>query len=248
MTFLLNKSSRSNWLIVLMLAAFFAHAGAPIDTERASELKVTAIGTRLAGTTQIPAFSVDVRTGLDLGPDDRALAKLPVLPRGIKAKSLSWVHLTGYGWLVIPAGWRVVDGGVGADGSMVLMAQSKSGASWLEYSDAGNCVGCAISQASCFYPQAYVSALENEFLFDACDNAKVTTSGAKPIASLQNELQKTKDGAIQSLRNYIDQDGVRYQQLQVHQPDLSNANGEERINLKSDALGVFFARVWIAEQ
>ncbi len=248
MTILLHKSSRSKWFVLLLFVAVVVHAGAPIDKERASELKVTAIGTRLAGTTLTPAFSVDVRTGLDLGPNDRAWAKLPVLPRGIKAKSLSWVHLTGYGWLVIPTGWRVVDGGVGADGSMVLMAQAKSGTSWLEYSDAGNCVGCAISQASCFYPQAYVNALENEFLFDACDNAKVTAAGAKPIPSLQYQIENTKDSSVQTLRNYIDQDGIRYQQLRLHQPNLPHASRAAEIDLKRDALGIFFTQVWITAE
>ena len=230
-----------------MLAVFFAHADAPIDTERASELKVTAIGTRLAGRTQIPAFSVDVRTGLDLGPGDHALAQLPVLPRGIKAKSLSWVHLTGYGWLVIPADWRVVDGGVGADGSMVLMAQAKSGRAWLEYSDAGNCVGCAISQASCFYPQAYSNAKENEFLFTECDNAKVTAAGAKPIPALQYQLLKTNDGSTQTIRNYVDTDGIRYQQLRLYQESLRRDNANY-INFNRDPLAFFFKRVWISSK
>jgi len=232
------------WAALLLVAAFSLHAGAPIDAERAAELKVTPIGTRLAGATQIPAFSVDARTGLDLGPDDRGLAELPVLPRNINARSLSWVHLTGYGWLMIPRDWSVVDAGAGADGSMALVAQAKSGASWLEYSDAGQCVGCAISAANCFYPQAHAQAIEYEFDFDSCGESS-SAVGRKRVPSLQYRLNKSKDGSLQTLRNYIDLDGIRYQQLRVHQPSSVNAGGTV-ITLKSDALGIFFKRVWIA--
>ena len=255
MTILSKQSARSHWAALLFFAAFFVQAGAPIDVERAAELKVTPIGTRLAGTMQIPAFSVDSRTGLDLGPEDRAfLAELPVLPRTIKAKSLSWIHLTGYGWLLIPKDWRVVDGGVGADGSMVLIAQAnqkanpKSGASWLEYRDAGQCVGCAISAANCFYPQAHASAVENEFDFDTCSEAIVSAAAAgKRVPELQYQLVKSKDGALQTLRYYRDLDGVSYQQLHVHQSNSLRA-GAEKIDLKSDALGIFFKRIWVAAE
>ncbi len=245
------------WATLLLLAAFLVHADAPIDEERAAELKVTAIGTRLAGTRQISAFSVDVRTGLDLGPDDRALAELPVLPRTISTKSLSWVHLTGYGWLLIPKGWSVVDGGVGADGSMVLIAQAnanaskkaniKPDASWLEYRDAGQCVGCAISAANCFYPQAHAQAVENEFDFDSCDEANAI-AGKKRTPALQYQRTNDKGGSLQTLRNYSDLDGVSYQQLRLHQPSSAKAGDSDAINLKSGALGIFFKRVWVATE
>ena len=257
MTILPKQSARSHWAALLFFAAFFVQAGAPIDAERAAELKVTPIGTRLAGTTQIPAFSVDSRTGLDLGPDDRALAELPVLPRTIKAKSLSWIHLTGYGWLLIPKGWRVVDGGVGADGSMMLIAQAnqkanpKSGASWLEYRDAGQCVGCAISAANCFYPQAHAQAIENEFDLDACSESSSATdiaaAAGKRVPALQYQRVKSKDGTLQTLRHYRDLDGISYQQLRVQQPSSLRA-GAEKIDLKSDALGIFFKRIWVAAE
>lgn len=254
MTILPKQSARWHWAALLLLAAFFVHADAPIDAARAAELKVTPIGTRLAGTLQIPAFSVDVRTGLDLDSEDRAfLAELPVLPGTIKAKSLSWIHLTGYGWLLIPKGWRVVDGGVGADGSMVLIAQAnaKSGASWLEYSDAGQCVGCAISAANCFYPQAHASAVENEFDFEACSKPSATAAAAdtagKRVPALQYQLVKSKDGALQTLRYYSDLDGVSYRQLRVQQSNSLSAHAE-KIDLKRDALGIFFKRVWVAAE
>ncbi len=229
----------------LLFSALSVCAGAPIDAERAAELKITAIGTRLAGTSQIPAFSVDVRTGLDLGPGDHAFAELPILPRTIHAKSLTWIHVTGYGWLLIPKGWQVVDGGAGADGSMALIAQSKSGTSWLEYTDAGDCVGCAIGAASCYYPQAYKQAVENEFDFSACGKASVTTAAAQRAPELQYQTQNTNGVSIQTLRNYRDLDGIRYQELLLHQ---ANASGAEKINLKIGALGIFFKRVWVAAE
>ena len=252
MVILFKQSNRFHWssrywATLLIFAAFFVHADAPIDLERAAELKVTPIGMRLAGTAQIPAFSVDSRTGLDLGSDDRALAELPVLPTQINAKSLTWVHLNGYGWLMIPKGWSVVDAGTGADGSMALIAQSKSGASWLEYSDAGQCVGCAISAANCFYPQAHAQAVENEFDFDSCGEASATAA-KKRVPALQYQRTNSKDGFLQTLRNFGDLDGVSYQQLRVYQPISTKSGGSDEVDLKSDALGIFFKRIWVADQ
>ena len=233
---------------LFLLAAFSVHAGAPIDAERAAELKLTRIGMRLAGTSQIPAYSVNARTGLDLSPEDRAfLAELPILPDKIKASSVSWIHLSGYGWLLIPRGWQVVDAGVGADGSMVLMAQAKTGNSWLEYSDAGQCVGCAITAASCFYPQAQTQALEYDFDTTQCQSM-ASTASAKRLPALQYQSDNSNSARLQTLRNYRDLDGISYQQLRVHQANLPHAGGTEEINLKNDALGLFFKRIWVAPE
>ena len=232
------------WAALLLFAAYSARAAAPIDLERAAELRVTALGTRLAGGMQVPAFSVDARTGLDLDPQDRALAELPVLPDTIQAASISWIHLTGYGWLLIPRGWRVVDAGVGADGSMVLMAQAKAGDSWLEYTDAGFCVGCAIGQARCFYPQAQAQAVE--FEFDAVHCKSETKASAPRLPARQYQYRITGAEQIQTLRSYEDLDGIRFQQLKLHQPSLPNARSTREIDLKRGALGVFFSRIWVA--
>ena len=244
MTISFKQSPKILWAAVLLFAAYSACAGALINVERAAALKVTAIGTRLAGNMQVPAYSVDARTGLDLGPQERALAELPVLPDAIKAASISWIHLTGYGWLLIPRGWRVVDAGVGADGSMALMAQANAGDSWLEYTDAGYCVGCAIGQARCFYPQAQAQAVEFEYDAKHCELTG-TKASASRLPALQYQLRKTDAQHIQTLRNYEDLDGIRFQQLKVHQPSLHNARST-RIDLKRGALGVFFRRIWVA--
>ncbi len=247
MTISFKQITKFQWAI-LLFAAFSAQAHAPINAERAAELKVTAIGTRLAGATQIPASAVDVRTGLDLAPEDHVLAELPILPRTIKAQSVSWIHITGYGWLLIPRAWKVVDGGVGADGSMTLVAQNKSGNSWLEYSDAGDCVGCAITQASCFYPQAHAQALEYDFATTECGKFGSTLSSKPRLPALQYQLRNSKSTRLQTLRNYSDLDGISYQQLRVHQPNLPKVGGAVEINLKEDALGIFFKRIWVAPQ
>ena len=232
--------------VLFLIAALSVHASAPIDAERAAELKLTPIGMRLAGTSQVPAYSVMARTGLDLSPEDSAfLAELPILPGKIKASSVSWIHLTGYGWLLIPRGWQVVDAGVGADGSMALLAQSKSGISWLEYRDEGNCVGCAVSEASCFYPQAQAQALEYDFTSNLCGKAGTAKATAARLPALQYQLHDSQGMRLQSLRNYSDLDGIRYQQLRLHQP---NAGSAAEIDLKNHALGLFFKRIWVAPE
>jgi hypothetical protein len=248
MTISLKQLTTFLWPTFLLCAVFSLHAGAPINVERAVELKVTAIGTRLALAQQIPAFSIDTRTGLELSPQDRVLAELPVLPKTITAKmaaSISWIHITGYGWLLIPRAWSVVDGGVGADGSMVLVAQAKSGGAWLEYTDAGQCVGCAINAAHCFYPQAQSQAIEFEFELTHCEQA-MQNSSAKRLPPLQYQARTSKAERVQTLRNYHDSDGIRYQQLTLHQPSLPNAGSNAEVDLKQGALGVFFRRIWVA--
>ena len=249
MTTFLQQSRKTLWPTFLLCAVFSLRAGAPINEERAAELKVAAIGTRLAGAQQIPAFSIDTRTGLELSPQDRVLADLPAVPKSITlkmAKSISWIHITGYGWLLIPRGWRVVDGGVGADGSMVLVAQAKSGGAWLEYTDAGQCVGCAIGAARCFYPQAQAQAIEFEFDSTQCDQAAAPNSSAKRLPSLQYQARTSKTERVQTLRNYHDSDGISYQQLTLHQPGLPNAGSATEFDLKQGALGVFFRHIWAA--
>ena len=136
---------------------------------------------------------------------------------------------------------------MGADGSMALIAQSKSGTSWLEYSDAGQCVGCAISAANCFYPQAHTQAVENEFEFESC-GVSSSTAINKRVPSLQYQRTNSKDGSVQTLRNYSDLDGVSYQQLRVHQPISVKAGDSAEIDLKNHALGIFFKRVWVAAE
>lgn len=250
MTISLKQQIRLSSAVLLLLAALPLHAGAPVNVERALELKVAAIGTRSARARQIPAFSIDTRTGLELSPQDRVLAEQPTLPKSITAKmanSISWIHITGYGWLLIPRAWSVVDGGVGADGSMVLVAQSKTGGSWLEYTDAGQCVGCAIGAARCFYPQAQAQAIEFEFDTTICEQATVQNSSAKRLPALQYQSRTSKAERVQTLRNYHDSDGIRYQQLTLHQPSLPNAGSNAEVNLKQSALGVFFKNVWVAE-
>ncbi len=248
MTISLKQQIRLSSAVLLLLAALPLHAGAPINLERALELKVAAIGTRLAGAQQIPAFSIDTRTGLELSPHDRVLADLPAVPKSITAKmakSISWIHISGYGWLLIPRAWAVVDGGVGADGSMVLVAQAKSGGAWLEYTDAGHCVGCAINAARCFYPQADARAIEFEFDTAHCEQS-TQNSSAKRLPSLQYQVRTSQAERVQTLRYYYDTDGIRYQQLTLHQPSLTNAAGVAELDLKQGALGVFFKQIWVA--
>lgn len=248
MTNSLKQSTKFLCAPFLLCAVFSVHAGAPINGERAVELKVTAIGTKLAGGVQVPAFSIDTQTGLELDPQDRFIAALPLLPKSITtkmAKSISWIHITGYGWLLIPRAWVVVDGGVGADGSMALVAQAKSDGAWLEYTDAGQCVGCAIGAARCFYPQAQAQAIEFEFDITECEQATAQDSSAKRLPSLQYQVSTSIAERLQTLRNYHDSDGIRYQQLTLHQPGLPNAGSATEFDLKQGALGVFFKRVWV---
>ncbi len=236
-------------LILFIFSSAAGAAGAPIRADRAAELHIHTVSARLFGKTKIPAFSVDTQTGLDLTDSDRALNPMPTLDAitPSQADQVSWVHVTAYGWLLIPRGWSVVDGGVGADGSMALVASNKNGSSWLQYTDMGACVGCAVGAASCFFPQAQKYALELEM--GQCKNTKSPSLAARRhgkeslqsarSASLQYTNSSVNGAYEQVLRRYLDDDGyIRFRQLTLHSMD------GKKTDMRAEGLGLFFTQVW----
>jgi hypothetical protein len=227
--------------MALILFMFFDNTcvGAPIRADRAIELHVSTIGMRALGKAKIPAFSIDTQTGLDLAEADRVLYPLPPMNDipPLLATQVSWIHVTGYGWLLIPRGWTVVDGGVGADGSMALVASSKSGDSWLEYSDMGACVGCAVGAASCYYPQAQKYAQELEM--GQCEKRDSPNPQSPRTPSMHYARAQTSGANEQVLRRYLDADGyIRFHQLTLHSLDVKETD------MRAEALGLFFTQIW----
>jgi hypothetical protein len=189
-------------------------AAAPVNPERAKELSITTLGTRQIAGIAVPAFQIDSQTGLDLAPQDRKPGAVPQLKLSAKAAAwLQWVHLSGYGWLLLPKDWKVIDAGVGANGSMILVASGASG-DWLEYYDTAASVGSALSAASCFYPQAQKLAIEYEM--GQCQRADAPKMSAKAISPVQSTRERRNGEALQILRRYTQQPDVNFRSLRMH--------------------------------
>lgn len=80
------------------------------------------------------------------------------------------------GWLLVPRGWRPTKGGVGADGSVVLLFLPDTGQGHVSYYDPSACVGCAQHVASAFFAEARQDARANEFPFYTGTQQAVTTT------------------------------------------------------------------------
>lgn len=79
----------------------------------------------------------------------------------LAAKLTAWA--TPRGWLLVPRGWRPARGALGVDGSAAIAFTAEDGRSEVSLYDAGACVGCALSAASAFFPQAREQARKEDF-------------------------------------------------------------------------------------
>jgi hypothetical protein len=206
-------------------------AAAPVNLERAKELSVKPLAPHVMHGVAVPAVAVDSQSGIDLTDADRIPGAFPSLALSAKAAaSVQWVHLSAYGWLLIPRGWTVVDAGVGANGSMILVAGGANGA-WLEYYDTAASVGSALSAASCTYPQAQKLALEYEM--GQCEAAKPPNANAPAIPPTQRTLKTVKGETDVVLQRYTSAPGVNFRSLRIHPAHSASA-----------AIEQFFRHVW----
>jgi hypothetical protein len=212
-----------------------------IDQERAAELDIKRLGQSKIAGVSVATFQVDTRTGLDLTEADRLPYDAPAIPKITPkaAAAISLIFVSGYGWLALPRDWQVIDGGVGADGSMVLIAQSKTQADeWLRYRDTGACVGCALSAASCYYPQAQKQAIDYEM--GQCDKPKFKAQSANSPALQTTATQK---GQSYAWRYYEAAPDTNFRELSLHSGSKIQLRAPTTV-----ALATFFAQWRWAQQ
>jgi Domain of unknown function (DUF4850) len=207
---------------------------ASVNAERAAELKISA----LSPQNSVPAILVQAQTGLDLAPGDMRPASSPVALKLGKKSAVQWAYLIGYGWLLLPKDWRVIDAGVGANGSMILIAEAKDHSRWLEYYDTGASVGSAIDAASCDYPQAQALALAYEM--GQCENADPPNPKASAIQSTQFQVKTLSHAEQQQLSFYASAPHVGYRRLRWNGP-------KESPDLRRTVFAQFFA-AWTADR
>jgi hypothetical protein len=134
----------------------------------ANQPKVKAIGDLVINETiRIPAYQLTERDGIhesgwNTATPDTLKIQGSFNPK-FAAQLAAYFHANG--WILVPRSWKVTKGTLGADGSSVVNFAPPMGEGHLTYWSAGACMGCALSTASIFFPEARQSAKQNEFLF-----------------------------------------------------------------------------------
>jgi len=130
--------------------------------------KVKAIGDLVInGALHLPAYQLTVQDGIEESGWSTATPETLKIQAHLDPKFAG--RLAAYfhanGWILVPRNWKVTRGAQGADGSAVVNFAPPTRQGHLTYSTTGACVGCAQSEASVFFPEARLSAKQNDFLF-----------------------------------------------------------------------------------
>ncbi|WP_373819516.1 DUF4850 domain-containing protein [Glaesserella sp.] len=102
------------------------------------------------------------------------------------------------GSILVPKDWQLINGGIGANGSVSYSFAPTQGNGYLTFYDTSACIGCAQSAASVFFPEAYKDAQENGFLAYDSTNMPITSVRLKPnLISYSVEQGKQRlDGIV----------------------------------------------------
>lgn len=127
--------------------------------------------------------------------------KSDIVPFSTKLKAETLAHFDLYAMpyeqmLLVPKGWQLLNGSVGANGSTSYVFAPKDRVGYFSYYHAASCVGCAMMAASAFFPDAKKHAKENDFLFYTSTNFPVSQVSLNPhlIAYQANQGKKRLDG------------------------------------------------------
>lgn len=155
--------------ISLPAAAEVYHFSLVIVPPPAAETpKVKRIGELVVnGKLRLPAYQVTVVDGsADSGWTTTAPVTLKDESRA-KLVAAQAARLAAYytpaGWMLVPRDWKLLAGGVGADGSKAITFVPPSGKGYLSFYDASACRGCAETPASLFFPEARADAKRDEY-------------------------------------------------------------------------------------
>lgn len=148
--------------------------------ERAKIHKITPIGqaTFKQGVT-IAAFAVSIQNPMEDGllndfevcSTKTCSFNFTVPPDQAKRLSLYWV--AGVGPFLAPKAWKTIEAGMGPSGIASLMMSDANGDQVLTIYNTSACVGCALSAASRYFPEAKREAIANEFMAYTSSNIVV---------------------------------------------------------------------------
>lgn len=119
-------------------------------------------------------------------------------------------------WLLVPHGWQLKSGGVGANGSEAWTFAAADGSGWLRYRHSGACVGCAQSAAAPFFPEARRDAQSNEFDFYGNTDVPVKSVRLRPHLMAYSAVKNQR--RIDGLVYYNADDDLPHWHLEVTLP------------------------------
>ena len=82
-------------------------------------------------------------------------------------------QVNGAGMFLVPKTWRTIEAEMGANGSSRVLMLSPDGQQSLSIYNTSACVGCSLSAASLYFPEAKKEALANEFTVYSKTNVPV---------------------------------------------------------------------------
>lgn len=125
------------------------------------------------------------------------------------------------GWIIVPKGWKPVDAGSGANGSVsLLFAPDKSGETYLTYHSSGACVGCAQSSASLFFLNAKQSAKNNDFSYYDRTNVKSLKTVKLRPNYVAYSYRFDRGNLVNGLAIYDEEnEGAIYKNIVIRLPD-----------------------------
>ncbi|MCP2040667.1 hypothetical protein L1281_001256 [Neisseria sp. HSC-16F19] len=172
---------------------------------RVNGVAVPAYGIRTLSPTTDEWLNLDIKAGepLHSSATPAQLRQLAVYPLG--------TH-----WLLVPRGWQLKSGGVGANGSEAWTFAAADGSGWLHYRHSGACVGCAQSAAAPFFPEARRDAQDNDFDFYGQTDVPIKSVRLRPhLTAYQAEKNQ---GRIDGLVYYKADDDLPHWHLEVSLP------------------------------
>ncbi|MBS0224771.1 MAG: DUF4850 domain-containing protein [Proteobacteria bacterium] len=116
------------------------------------------------GSLTMPAYAITVVDGVD-GWTTAKPSGMKVVGAKLTAAQASRLaaYSTPSGWMLVPRDWKLLAGGVGADGSTAIVFVPPSGQGYFDFYDASACRGCAETPASLFFPEARADAKRDEY-------------------------------------------------------------------------------------
>lgn len=149
--------------------------------ERAKIHKLVPLGQALFKQgVRIPVYGVTIENPMEdglLGDYEPCSPKncqfdFTIKPEQASRLVLYWVH--GVGPFLVPRTWKTIEAAMGPSGIAGAMMVNADGSQALSVYNTSACVGCSLSDASRYFPEARKEALANEFMVYKGSNVPVT--------------------------------------------------------------------------
>lgn len=149
-------------------------------TQRAKTHKVIPIGqASFRQGVVIPVFGISIENPMDDGlladfqPCTVKSCSFKMTVPAEYVQQLVLYQVNGAGMFLAPKTWRTIEAEMGANGSSRVLMLSPDGQQSLSIYNTSACVGCSLSAASLYFPEAKKEALANDFTSYSTTNVPV---------------------------------------------------------------------------